>query len=402
MKTGMYVGTIVSMLAIVLSPFAVADSNRYVNQFNPVGGETGTLYSGNVASTFAVDSNPIVVNETVVYDAPVIQTFLSPDGDLGDEFWTQSGCYPNSYDCINDNPLTDGDGDTTHLEAPYPATGFDNVNVSTNSIIPIDALITSPEPFLLVRGRVVGSPVGDEDVFVHIHWRYGTYPSGSVFFCDTVSFLFTSETYTNYGISLPDCDATNQPWNVTMLNGLELTFRPPILGYSNTNVRITMAYVRIHHQEVLYSAAVGWSFEFLDVQAQLINRIVWNCTHTGDLPLSLGILTPPSPASRTLVAATMCEGADEDSFSPLYASDIDGDIGSIVVIISGTNTTVSPGFFSLDQIIIVQNGTKTINVLDFGGSLCWLLAIALVFIAMITVIVIKKRNGRNGSMGRNG
>jgi len=180
------------------------------------------------------------------------------------------------------------------------------------------------------------------------------------------------------------------------LNNLELTFQIPI-GGNNEIVRLSMAYVRTHYRTVLYSAAVAWLFEFIDVHAQLINRIVWNCTHVGDNQLTLGIVTPPAPASRGLVYpgynGEMCEGGNEDSFAPLYASDIDGEIGSVWAIINGLNETASPGFFSLDQIIIVQNGTKTTSVLDFGGGLCWLLGIALVFIAMITVIVIKKRKG---------
>ena len=388
MKLGMFVGTIVSMFAIALSPFAFADSNRYVNQFNPFGGQTGTLYSGNVASTFAVDSNPIVVNETVVYDPSTVEDFAVPDTDGILDFWAHVGCGTLAWECIDDEPLTDGDGDVTYI-------WDDNTeglptDVGLSSVVPPGALIVESEPFLLFRARAF--TVGIYGVTIGVYW--GTT------FCVYLDFEITSQSYVNYGQSLPNCEDSNEPWNTTMLNNLQLSFIG-IIGGGN-DVRITMAYVRIHYRNVLYSAAIGWSFEFLAVQSQLINRIVWNCTHTGDLPLSFGILTPPSPASRSLVAATMCEGADEDSFSPLYASDIDGDVGSIVVIISGTNTTVSPGFFSLDQIIIVQNGTRTTSILDFGGSLCWLLGIALVFIAMITVIVIKRRKGRNGSIGRNG
>jgi len=397
MKTGMWFGTFVSMLAIVLSPFAFADSNRYVNQFNPFGGETGTLYSGNVASTFAVDSNPIVVNETVIYDAPVIQHFAIPNSDVGTDAWGHFGCTIEAYTCIDDDPLTDGDGDTTYIWDDNTLGLPTGVGLSGN--IPSDALIVPSEPFLLVRARLRDDPGSETNTLnVDVYWRWESNPP---IFCDTIQLSIASTSYVNYGQSLPNCEATDSSWNATMLNTLELIFT---IDISDTPfvIRITMAYVRIHYRNVLYSAAIGWSFEFLAVQAQLINRIVWNCTHTGDLPLSLGILTPPSPASRSLVAATMCEGSDEDSFSPLYASDIDGDVGSIVVIISGTNTTVSPGFFSLDQIIIVQNGTRTTSILDFGGPLCWLLGIALVFIAMITVIVIKRRKGRNGSIGRNG
>jgi len=386
----MYVGTIVSMLAIALAPFAFADSNRYVNQFNPVGGETGTLYSGNVASTFAVDSNPIVVNETVVYDSPVIQSFQIPDSDLNDESWETFGCATNSYDCINDNPLIDGDNDTTYLFEGAAYNGPTNVTLSGG--IPSDALIVPSEPFLLIRARVDGVPTA-EFIAVDVFWRYESLPA---IHCTRSTFEIISSAYVNYGVSMPDCDDTNQPWNTTMLNNLELTFQIPI-GGNNEIVRLSMAYVRTHYRTVLYSAAVAWLFEFIDVQAQLINRIVWNCTHVGDNQLTLGIVTPPAPASRGLVYpgynGEMCEGGNEDSFAPLYASDIDGEIGSVWAIINGLNETASPGFFSLDQIIIVQNGTKTTSVLDFGGGLCWLLGIALVFIAMITVIVIKKRKG---------
>jgi len=370
---------IVSVLVIAMSPVVRAESNRYVQSFNPYGGETGTLYSGNIASTYSVDSNPIVVNETVVYNAMVIEGFAIPNEDFGTDAWTHFGCGGNAFECIDDgNGTSDGDGDTTYIEE-FATFGLPT-GVRLSSVVPLDALIVAAEPFLLVRGRTTAA--GTDNVNVEVRW--------GLVFCQDVLFSFTSESYVNVGQSLPDCDATNQQWNATMLNDLIIIFT----ANGNPNeLRITMAYVRLHYRTVLYQSAIGWGFQFTDLLANRVNRLVWNCTHVGDTFLSMSLTTPPSPSSRIIIFSGMCEGVNEDSFAPLSATDIDGGTGDIVVVISGNNATV-PGYITLDQIIVVMNATGTTSLASFGGSLCWLIGGGLLVALMITVIVIKKRKGR--------
>ena len=185
---------------------------------------------------------------------------------------------------------------------------------------------------------------------------------------------------------MPDCGL--DAWNITMLDGLELGYLIPSDDSNPTTVRMTMSYVRIQYYTVLYPAALGWTFQFVGILANRVNRIVWNCTHVGDLWLSMSV------NGRIVVASSqstrMCEGVESDSFATLSATDIDGASGDVLAIISGNNDTV-PGYITLDQIIIVMNGTGTTSIESFGGSLCWLIVGGLALSFMLIIIYVKKR-----------
>lgn len=381
-------GVVVSMCLIMvlgLSSIVRAETTRTATGFFI---SSGTVFSGNLGSLAANDSNALIVNETVIHNATVDENFHIPIEDGLERFWGQSGCDPSyAYDCIDDDPPTDGDGDATYLYNGPVFLGPTTVNISAGTIPP-DALITTPEPFLLIRARTTG--VGTDFIDVATQWRDG---NGNHYACALSVFAVTAQTYANYGVSIPLCGV--DPWNVTMLNSLTLVFNIPSDDSNPNTVRLTMAYVRTNTQNVLYNAAIGVHINFTAILANRVNRVVWVCNRVSDVPMSLSILDNPPAMSRIVVGfGGMCEGINEDNYAPIYATDIGSASISFSMSAIDFNFTATPGFLSVEQFVLILNGTGTTSIASFGGALCWLIGGGIVMVSMVVVIVYKKRSGR--------
>lgn len=259
--------------------------------------------------------------------------------------------------------------------------------------IPVDAFIVvtdGSEPFALLRARNVVAAQTNV-VKVNVFWRYNP-PYGMLTFCEEFQISVTSTSYANYGKSLPNCDDPSTAWNATMLNGLEMSILIPSAGNPGT-VRITQIYVAERYRNVLYSASVALRLNFTGIQANKVLRVEWTCERTNMTLLTLGLLTPPSPQSRAIIAdGSMCSGINEDNSAPIYASDIDGDVGDLSFIMDRVNETEAPGSFSVDRFVVVLSGTPiSKGIVDWGGSLCWLIGIVGAIVIMSIVVAVKYR-----------
>jgi len=382
-------------MMIVISTFANASTLNVAS----VVMDTGTISDGNVASLNAVDSDLLVIDSERVYetDPGGNETFRQPDDDVGVGGWVVNGCSPfESWDCINDDPLLDGDGDATYLSALE----FSSTEVQTSDGIPENALIVTPEPILLIRARTTLLPLPGTDLIeVDVYWRD---PGTAItLFCSNHFFNITLDTYANYGVSMPNCLAQDTPWNVTMLNNLQLVFLTVIPSNPNI-VHLTMAYVRTHHQSVLYTT-MGFTLIWNVNRPAFVFRVEWNCTREPP-PDDMFLSTHPSTPEFRVITNSICTGADENNTSVIFPTDVlDGELQLFIGAISGypidPPEEIVDFSVSFDRFVLITNATVR-NINDWGGSICWWLIIIGVLTTMVVVIYIKKSGRGIRSSGR--